>query len=179
MGFLKKENRPRYALKMLKDDQSSVSGRMYWREGEWNSVSGRLIACQNGLHFFLAGISRWSEWAKNMWIAEIDTQQSVMAHEKGYPSEKFIARRARIVKRVRLSKTKLARFVDAHGGWFEDKESFSWFNVRTTRKSFMRAAYYGNVSMMISNAKRGMKQPSRITELGEWIIREYAPELFE
>lgn len=178
MGFLKKEDRPRYALKMLRSDQHSVNGNMRWRIGEWNSVSGRLMACANGLHFFVAGISRWSDWSNHMWIAEIDTEHSVMVHDKGYPAEKFVARRARIIKKIRISKTKLAEFVDTHGGWW-DGVTIREYNIRITRQAFMRTAYYGNVSMMIRYAKQGMRQPLRMNELGEWLIREYAPELFE
>lgn len=177
MGFLAKEKRPKYALKFLTYGQMSNLGYLHWEKGVWNSVSGRLVACQNGLHLVREGIVRWCDWAPEMWIAEIDTSKSVLVNDLDYPHQsKLVVRRARIIKRIKPTKTALARFVDSHGGW-RSGDGNNWVTNYYTRRRFLRTSTF-TFGSLISYTRQFMREPKRITELADWLIREYAPELF-
>ena len=92
--------------KVTNEDGTSCNGGTgRWTKGRWRSVRGPLVACENGLHLTdLAHLLRWLGPA----IWEVETTGEVID-----AGDKFVARRARVARRLEAWTERTARLFAA------------------------------------------------------------------
>ena len=87
------------------ENRSTHGGRGKWTPGRWRSVRGPLVPCQNGLHPCREqDLVKWL--APALW--EVETDGEIIE-----ASDKVVARRARIVRRVETWNDRTARLFAA------------------------------------------------------------------
>jgi hypothetical protein len=81
-------------FRFVKDDLTSENGQLSWRVGEWNTVSGALVCCSNGLH---------AAWTPRDSLRNVCGRRWFVSEARGEiveQGDKFAASEMRLVKEI-------------------------------------------------------------------------------